>query len=250
VDNVDNPCSRRSDREFLSTGPVDDPVRNSGLLWTSRGPHSLSTDRPQVRPQLFPKLSTVPCGSVVRPSATVSTGRPWVTHRLEAVVHRLSTGLSTEFDPSLWITSPRNPKTFFRSPTQTARTWTKTLCTGFSTGPCRTTCPELRRGPGQTPRELRCGQGNRPRMPWKPGETVRVRHGRCGSATRRTYLSPGCQHPHKPVDNSVWAVPGEPRRLWTSAEPSHGGAREVRGPGDGSEAGDKERSRHVDEWTR
>lgn len=64
-----------------------------------------------------------------------STGLPLVIHSSEEVVHRLSTVLSTDFDPLLWITSWKVVEKSFQSPAHNARTWAKVLYTGLSTGP-------------------------------------------------------------------------------------------------------------------
>ncbi len=116
VDNVDNHCFRRSAQEFLSTGLVENPVGNSGRLWTEQTPLSFSTRRPQSHPQVFPIFSTTAGDAVVGSWVPLSTGRPRVTHRAEAVVHSLSTGLSTDFGAWLWITRLRCGKNFFPDP--------------------------------------------------------------------------------------------------------------------------------------
>jgi hypothetical protein len=116
VDSVDNPCFRRSTREFLSTGPVGNPVGNLARLWTNEAVPRFSTLRPQLRPQVFPRFSTGLGGSVVGCPTPASTGTGVVTHRLGALFHRLSTGLSTDLTPLLWITSVRERQNFFPAP--------------------------------------------------------------------------------------------------------------------------------------
>src|SRR5699024_7144585 len=66
VDSGDNHGSRRSGLVFLSTGPVDKAVDNSGWLWMNEGVHKLSTLHPQLHPQISPGLSTADRGLVIR----------------------------------------------------------------------------------------------------------------------------------------------------------------------------------------
>lgn len=99
VDSVDNHCFRTSEREFLSTGLVGNPVGNFGSLWTAHAAHRLSTRFPQLHPQFSPRLSTATGLETVvlwsdvcslRPQKTRSypqgrSGFPQVFH---TVVHR------------------------------------------------------------------------------------------------------------------------------------------------------------------
>ena len=124
-------------------------------------------------------------GGVRRGSAR--SGRPQGRGGLPTASRSLSTACP-QGCPQIWTPSCGQPpresfKVFFRRPPQNPRTRTKSLCTGFSTGPFPHVCRDQRRDGGRGP-GVRCGQGNRARA--SPGTRG---NGECRGRTPLTVTS-------------------------------------------------------------